>query len=65
METSPWKVPPGYFGQSPKNIHILRNFIEKEDVTTIASFAKTITEWANDKEENDYAEDGTCTYNAA
>ena len=65
METSPWKVPPGYFGQSPKNIHILRNFIEKEDVTTIASFAKTITEWANDKEENEYAEDGTCTYNAA
>jgi len=65
METSPWKVPPGYFGQSPKNIHILRNFIEKEDVTTISSFAKTITEWANDKEENEYAEDGTCTYNAA
>lgn len=62
---SPWKVPPGYFGSGPENIHVLKNFIEKDDVVTIATFAKTISEWANAKEENEYAEDGTCTYDAA
>lgn len=65
MESSPWKVQPGHFGNGPENIHIFKNFIEKDDVATISDFAKTITEWANDKEENEYAEDGTCTYNAA
>jgi hypothetical protein len=65
MESSPWKVPPGHFGNGPENIHIFKNFIEKDDVATISDFARTITEWSNDKEENEYAEDGTCTYNAA
>jgi hypothetical protein len=65
MESSPWKVPPGHFGNGPENIHIFKNFIEKDDVATISDFARTITEWANDKEENEYAEDGTCTYDAS
>jgi hypothetical protein len=61
---SPWKVPPDHFGSGSENIHIFRNFIENDDLITISSFARTISEWANDKEENEYAEDGTCTYNA-
>jgi hypothetical protein len=62
---SPWKVPPGYFGSGTENIHIFKDFIEKEDLYDISSFARTISEWANDKEENEYAEDGTCTYDAS
>ena len=63
--TSPWVVEPGHFGVGSENIHVFRNFIEKDDVNKILNFAKTITEWANDKEENEYAEDGTCTYDAS
>lgn len=62
---SPWKVMPGHFGSGSENIHVLKNFIEKEDVAKIHNFSKTINEWVNAKEENEYAEDGTCTYDAA
>lgn len=62
---SPWNIKPGHFGGGVENIHVFHNFIEKDDVAIISDFARKNTEWANDKEENEYAEDGTCTYDAA
>jgi len=64
-EKSPWPVPPGTFGTTAWNIRVYKNFIEKDDVARIVKFAKNITEWANQKDENEYAEDGTCTYDAS
>ena len=62
---SPWKVKPGHFGDGSENIHILKNFINLEDVKKIAAFAKDINEWSNQDTENKYSEDGTCTYDAS
>ena len=62
---SPWKVLPGHFGKGPENIHVIKNFIEVNDLQKISLFARTIQEWSNQKTENEYSEDGTCTYNAA
>jgi len=64
MEASPWKVPPGYFGQSPENILIYENFIDLEDVKKIYTFCKSIVEWENPIAENQYDENGVCTYDA-
>ncbi len=64
-EESPWKIKPGHFGDGPENIHIFKNFIEKDDLINIQSFAKTINEWSNAKEENEFNEDGVCTYDAS
>lgn len=61
---SPWKVKPGYFGVGPENIHIFENFIDKEDVVAVGSFAKTITEWSNHRQESEYDENGVCIYDA-
>ena len=63
--SSPWKIQPGHYGHGPENIHVIDNFIELNDLREISAFARTITEWSNPKTENEYAEDGTCTYNAA
>ncbi len=63
--SSPWKVQPGHFGTGIQNIHILPNFIDAKDVEAINKFAMTINEWANAKDENEYAEDGTCIYDAS
>ena len=57
-------VIPGYFGSSKNNIKILDNFVELEDLKTIQSFLPTINEWM-DAGENQYSEDGTCTYDAS
>lgn len=65
MNNPIWDIQPGYFGTGKENIHVFKNFIELEDVNKIDLFARTITEWSNDKTENEYAEDGTCTYNAS
>lgn len=55
---------PGHFGRSINNIKILKNFVELEDLKTIQNFLPTINEWM-DPGENQYAEDGTCTYDAS
>jgi len=62
--TSPWLVPPGYFGTSKDNILILDNFIELEDLNKIYNFAASITEWENPSPENQYDENGVCIYDA-
>lgn len=64
-EDSPWRVKPGHFGHGTENIHIIKNFIDLKDVKIIIDFARQIDEWSNDKEENEYADDGTCTYDAS
>lgn len=61
--SSPWKIAPGHFGDSPENIVTIENFIELEDLKIIQEFCPTIDEWNNEKE-SVYAEDGTCLYNA-
>lgn len=62
---SPWKIKPGHFGDGPENIHVFKNFISAEDINKIQSFAKTINEWSNAKEEDEFNEDGICTYDAS
>jgi hypothetical protein len=62
--TSPWLVPPGYFGKSKDNIRILDNFIDINDVKKIYEFSKSITEWDNPIKENQYDQNGVCTYDA-
>lgn len=57
-------IQPGYFGSSSKNIKILNNFIELEDLKKIQGFLPTINEWM-DAGQNQYSEDGTCTYDAS
>jgi hypothetical protein len=56
-------VQPGHFGSSLENIKIIPNFIDLEDLKKIQSFLPDINEWMN-AGENQYAEDGTCTYDA-
>lgn len=57
-------VKPGHFGNSSDNIKIINNFVELEDLKIIQKFLPTINEWM-DAGENQYAEDGTCTYDAS
>lgn len=54
----------GHFGSSVENIKIIENFIDLEDLKTIQKFLPTINEWM-DAGENQYSEDGTCTYDAS
>lgn len=57
-------IEPGHFGNSKGNIKIIKNFVELEDLKKIQEFLPTINEWM-DAGENQYAEDGTCTYDAS
>lgn len=55
---------PGHFGDSKNNIKIIKNFVEIDDLKTIQEFLPTINEWM-DAGENQYSDDGTCTYDAS
>ena len=57
-------IKPGHFGKEIKNIKLYKNFVDLEDLRIIQKFLPTISEWM-DAGENQYAEDGTCTYNAS
>jgi hypothetical protein len=57
-------VQPGHFGKSINNIKIINNFIDLDDLKVIQKFLPTINEWM-DAGENQYAEDGTCTYDSS
>lgn len=57
-------VKPGHFGKSIDNIKIINNFIDLDDLKLIQKFLPTINEWM-DAGENQYAEDGTCTYDSS
>lgn len=57
-------VSSGHFGKKIENIKILENFIDKNDLKIIQKFLPTINEWM-DAGENQYAEDGTCIYDAS
>ena len=57
-------IEPGHFGCSKENIKIINNFVELEDLKIIQKFLPTINEWMN-AGENQYSEDGTCTYDAS
>lgn len=57
-------VKPGHFGKSIDNIKIINNFIDLDDLKVIQKFLPTINEWM-DAGENQYAEDGTCTYDSS
>jgi len=62
---SPWKVAPGHFGTGPENIYVFEDFIDADDVRTVSAFSRTISEWANDKEEDEFDENGVCIYDAS
>lgn len=62
---SPWKIKPGFFGTGPDNIHVIKNFIDENDVARISTFARTISEWSNGSDVDIFDENGVCTYSAA
>lgn len=57
-------IEPNYFGKSVNNIKIVNNFIDLKDLKIIQKFLPTINEWM-DAGENQYADDGTCIYDAS
>jgi hypothetical protein len=57
-------VKPGHFGDSADNIKIINNFVDLDDLKIIEKFLPTINQWM-DAGENQYSEDGTCTYDAS
>jgi len=38
-------TPPGYWGESSENIHIVENFLTDEEFTTLLTYAQSIKEW--------------------
>jgi hypothetical protein len=64
MDNTNSLIPPGYFGNSPDNILILKNFVELQDLKKIQEFVPTINQWM-DAGENTYDDNGTCTYDAS
>jgi hypothetical protein len=55
-------TPSGYFGSSSSNIVELENFMTKEELQKISTFAKSLSEW--DYTETHYNEDGTMVYDS-
>ena len=53
-------TPSGFFGSSSDNIVEIPNFMTKEELEKISTFAKNIKHW--DYTETHYNEDGTITY---
>jgi hypothetical protein len=53
-------TPSGFFGSSADNIVEIENFMTKEELEKIFTFAKSIKHW--DYTETHYNEDGTITY---
>jgi len=64
MDNTNSLISPGYFGNSPDNILILKNFVELQDLKKIQEFVPTINQWM-DAGENTYDDNGTCTYDAS
>lgn len=65
FDDGPWKIKPGAYGTGTENIHVIKNFIGAQDVERIITFARSISEWHNDRLENEYNADGVCTYDAS
>jgi len=55
-------TPSGYFGSLPENIVELENFMTKEELQKISTFAKSISEW--DYTETHHNDDGTVVYDS-
>lgn len=53
-------TPSGFFGNSPDNIVELPNFMTKEELSTVSSFARTINRW--DVTETHYDDEGNVIY---
>ena len=53
-------TPSGYFGSLSNNIVEIKDFMTKEELQKISTFARSISEW--DYTETHYNEDGTITY---
>lgn len=61
---NPFFVLPGHFGSDIKNIKIVKNFFELDDIKKIQKFLPTINQW-DDPGKNLYNSDGECTYDAS
>lgn len=62
-DENPWRVPPGYFGNSKDNIGIIDNFISLNDLKELNLFVKKINKWDNSHETQEY-EDGVSKYSS-
>lgn len=62
-DETPWRVPPGYFGNSLDNMGNIENFINLEDLNKINNFVKKINKWDNSSESQEH-EDGVSKYSS-
>lgn len=62
-EESPWPIPPGLFGDSASNIHVIENYMSENDLSLINDFVKRITKWDNSMQTEKYS-DGASKYDA-
>lgn len=62
-EENPWRVPPGYFGNSINNIGYIDNFISVNDLKILNDFVKKINKWDNSAKSEQH-KDGASKYNA-
>lgn len=62
-DENPWRIPPGYFGNSSNNINTIDNFISLEDLNKLFIFVKKINKWDNSHKTEEY-EDGVSKYSS-
>jgi hypothetical protein len=62
-DENPWRVPPGYFGNSSDNINTIDNFISSDDLNKLTLFTKKINKWDNSHKTEEY-EDGVSKYSS-
>jgi hypothetical protein len=62
-EENPWPIPPGIFGNSIDNIHIVKDFISEEDLNTLMSFTHKINNWDNTMDSQNHS-DGASKYSS-
>jgi hypothetical protein len=62
-DENPWRVPPGYFGNSLENTGNIENFIKSEDLSKILDFVKKINEWDNSNKSQEH-KDGASKYSS-
>lgn len=62
-DENPWRVPPGYFGNSLDNMGNIDGFIASEDLEKLSNFVKKINKWDNSNESQEH-EDGVSKYSS-
>ena len=62
-DENPWRIPPGYFGNSIENIGFINNFISLDDLKLLNNFVEKINKWDNSNKSQEH-EDGVSKYSS-